>query len=53
MASGMNDTDRALLANVEACLRDAKLGASQNASMTQLMWAQHLLSTLLRQMQDS
>ena len=52
MATGMNDKDKRLLDDVSLLLRQANEADTQHLAMTKLLWAQQLLATLLRQMQD-
>ena len=49
----MNEKDRKTLQAVRSELSDATMtGVTQHDAMTRLLWAHHLLGTLLRQMQD-
>ena len=52
MALGMNDADRAILEAVNQELREADKAETQHGAMTRLLWARHILDSLLRQMQD-
>ena len=52
MANGLNTTDRALLQAVKNQVAAAEGAPTQHAAMTDLLWARHLLDTLLRKMQD-
>ena len=50
---GMNTADHRILNAIEAELEQASQAETQHEAMTRLLWVQHLLATLLRQMQDS
>ena len=52
MANGLNTKDRTLLQAVKNQIAAAEGAPTQHAAMTDLLWAHHLLGSLLRTMQD-
>lgn len=50
---GMNESDRTIFVAVDAELTQASEAHTQRQAMEHLLFAKHLLETLLRQMQDS